>query len=208
MSATARSFEIHAMKWLFTPSNTSDAPPPSDDALRDALAHAHDQTGASLLELSRAGDVLVIFLRHFGCTFCREAVADVAAHKAELDANTTDVVFVHMSPADKGDAFFADYGLPGARHISDPDKRLYRAFGLGRGNLRQLFGPKSWTRGFKAGILDGHLVGKLAGDGFQMPGMFLLRDDAVVRAMRHDDASTRPDYVAFACDSDACAMPT
>ena len=34
------------------------------------------QFGVTLLEMSQEAPVMVIFLRHFGCTFCREAMAE------------------------------------------------------------------------------------------------------------------------------------
>ena len=39
--------------------------------------------------------VLVVLLRSFGCTFCREAMSDVAAAKPRLDAAGVRVAFVH-----------------------------------------------------------------------------------------------------------------
>ena len=41
--------------------------------------------GASLGVLSLLSPVLVVFLRHPGCTFCREAVADLSRLRAEID---------------------------------------------------------------------------------------------------------------------------
>ena len=40
---------------------------------------ARTQQGSTLLELSKQAPVLLVFLRHTGCTFCREALADLAA---------------------------------------------------------------------------------------------------------------------------------
>jgi hypothetical protein len=34
-------------------------------------------------------------------------------------------------------------------------------------------------------------------DGFQMPGVFLLRDRGIARAYRHRTIADRPDYVAI-----------
>ena len=47
------------------------APPPT------ILERFHDQHGRTLQQLSDSQPVLVVFLRHSGCTFCREAVADL-----------------------------------------------------------------------------------------------------------------------------------
>ena len=107
-------------------------------------------------------------------------------------------VLVHMSEPAKAAATFAHYGLSGIEHISDPSRQFYRGIGLARGGLLQLFGPSNWIRGIQAGLLDGHLVGMLEGDGFQMPGIFIIRDGRVVQAMRHATAGERPDYLSLA----------
>ena len=164
---------------------------------RTALRGAMTSGGQSVAELSMRSPVLVVFLRHFGCTFCREALADVRAQLAQVRARGVAVVLVHMADVAYGEQFLSGYGLEtgsGVSHVSDPDKRLYRAMGLKRGTLGQLFGWKSWVRGFKAGLIDGHLVGKLVGDGFQMPGVFLVDRGEVVRTYRHASAADRPDY--------------
>jgi hypothetical protein len=37
----------------------------------------------------------------------------------------------------------------------------------------------------------------LAGDGLQMPGVFLLHRGKVLREFRHESAADRPDYVTL-----------
>lgn len=155
------------------------------------------QYGESLTELSSRSPVLLVFLRHAGCTFCRETLGDLAAVRSSIESDGTRIVLVHMSRDEKAEAFFAKYKLEDVDRISDPDRLLYRVFGLRRGRLHQLFGWKVWLRGFEAGILRRHGVGRLQGDGFQMPGIFLLAEGELVRSFRHRTAADRPDYGRF-----------
>jgi hypothetical protein len=41
-------------------------------------------------------------------------------------------------------------------------------------------------------------MGRLMGDGFQMPGVFLVHHGVVLRSFRHETAAQRPDYRALA----------
>jgi hypothetical protein len=152
-----------------------------------------------LLALTRRGPVLLVLLRHMGCTFCREAMADIAQRRGAIEASGVRVVLAHMSPVEHAQRVLARYGLAGVLHTSDPHKNLYQALDLQRGTLAQLFGLRCFTRGIVAGLVRGHLVGRMVGDGFQMPGVFLLRDGRVLRAFRHASAADRPDYGALAC---------
>jgi hypothetical protein len=153
--------------------------------------------GRSVLEASRTRPVMLIFLRHMGCTFCREAMADLGRVRSALEALVLPVL-VHMSTPSSAAAAFAKHGLSGIEHISDPSREFYRGIGLARGGLLQLFGPSVWLRGFQAGIIDRHLVGALEGDGFQMPGVFIISDGRIVNSLRHGNAGERPDYLALA----------
>ena len=158
------------------------------------LSEARTQTGMSLAEFAEESRVLVVFLRHMGCTFCRETLGDLARERESIEMSGTQIVLVHMSPDRTAERFLARYGMADVERISDPQRQLYRAFGLRRGALSQVFGWRVWLRGFDAGILHGHGVGKLQGDGFQMPGVFLMTDGQLVRSFRHLNASDRPDY--------------
>ena len=168
----------------------------SPEILRFAL-HRKTNYGLTLDELSRLSPVLLVFLRHMGCTFCREALADLAAARREIEREGARLVLVHMSDERYAERFFARYGLEDVQRISDPERTLYRAFGLPRGRFGDVLGPKVWWRGFQAGVLGRHGVGRLMGDGFQMPGVFLLFHGEIVRSYRHQSAADRPDYLAL-----------
>lgn len=171
-------------------------------SLEDAMAGYETTSGRSLLERSRDQPLLVVFLRHLGCTFCREALADIADRRERLVDEGVGVVLVHMASEDEAAEFFRGYGLGAAERVSDPERVLYRAFGLQRGRFLQLFGPRVAARGLRATI-EGHRVGKLVGDGFQMPGVFLVRNGRIEKAFRHATAGDRPDYDELA----TCPMP-
>ena len=153
--------------------------------------------GRTFAELTGEGRWLAVFLRHAGCTFCREALADVAAAREQLRREGVEPVFIHMGEdADRAEAMFARYGLSDSPAFADPGGVLYRRFGLGVGGAAEMFGPGVWGRGVRA-FLEGHGVGKLEGNGFQMPGVFLIEDGRVVAARRAETAGDRPDYAAM-----------
>lgn len=166
----------------------------SPEILKFAL-RSKTNVGLSIDELSRLSPVLLVFLRHAGCTFCREALDDLASRMPEIESRGARLVLVHMGADAHAEQFFTRYGLQNVPRISDPERSLYRAFGLRRGTLGDLFGPKVWMRGFESAILKRHGQGRLVGDGFQMPGIFLLFHGEVLRSYRHQSAADRPDYV-------------
>lgn len=172
------------------------APLDEDKLLREART----TTGATVAALSEDRPVLLVFLRHAGCTFCREAMADLAERRVTIEARGTTVVLVHMGAAAEFARFAGEYGLDDLPAVSDPERQLYRALGLRRGRWSQLLGPTVWWRGFQA-WKSGHAVGTPAGDVMQMPGTFLISHGRVIRRFLHATASDRPDYAGL------CELP-
>jgi len=105
------------------------------------------------------------------------------------------ILFFYQGSREEGAAFFGQF-WPEARAISDREKRWYRAFGIERGGVRQLFGPEVWTCGLRA-ARKGNTLGVPVGDPLLMPGVFLVQGDAIV--WRHDfrHAGDQPDFATI-----------
>lgn len=162
-----------------------------------ALESAQTQTGQSLAALSRHGPVLLVFLRHSGCTFCRQALADLSTNRAALSAAGVTIAIAHMQTDVDAAKLFAQYGLDDVPRLADPERRLYQALEVPEGSLLQVVGPGVWAGGLKA-LLTGHLPGVPSADVFQLPGAFLLRDGKIARAFRGRNSADRPDYCDLA----------
>jgi hypothetical protein len=171
------------------------------------LAMAENQDGDTLDQLSRQQPLLLVFLRHFGCTFCKEALGDLSRRRPEIEAAGARIVLVHMSGEDRADEYLHSFGLQSLDRVADTECDLYRAFGLGRGSWNQLFGAKVWLRAMGAALFEGHWVSALEGDGFRMPGVFVVQHNRVTAAFRHERASSRPNYLEIVRDSCAATDP-
>ncbi|NND33115.1 MAG: AhpC/TSA family protein [Saprospiraceae bacterium] len=158
------------------------------------LERIKTSAGKSLAQLSDEKPVLLVFLRHLGCIFCREALKDLAKLKPSFEEKNQELVLVHMEEDDVALTFFAKYGLKNCIHIEDQEQRLYKQFGLSRGNISQLFGFKTMVRGFSAGISMDQFGGPSFGDAFQMPGIFVLYKRAIRAQYIHKVIADRPDY--------------
>jgi len=140
--------------------------------------------------------VLVVLLRSFGCTFCREAMADVAALKPQLAAAGARIAFVHGATPEEAEPWFAKYRLTDVVHVSDPGLEHYRAFALGRTGVQALVDPVVWARGAVCALSHG-FGAQPAELMRQLPGVFVLKGNAVVAEYRHRSPADRPDYLAL-----------
>jgi hypothetical protein len=154
-----------------------------------------DSNGDKISDHLKDTKVLLIFLRHLGCTFCKKVVSEFSREFAQDGLEGFKPIFVHMSETGRGEQFFASYGLEGVAHVSDPDQVLYEEFGLKRGTLIEVIGPKVIISGLKDLLKFG--IGRLEGDGFQMQGAFILKDKNVAKAFKSKIVSETVDFSKF-----------
>jgi len=150
--------------------------------------------GKTLAQASESKLLVLVFLRHFGCTFTRQILRGLEGIKMETDRHQAELVLVHMLQNGKETQYLGERS--GVLRIADPRCELYRAFGLGKGGFLELFGPHVWWRG-TVSIFKGCGLGHLAGDGLQMPGAFLFRDGQILSAQPAHSASDLPDLPAL-----------
>ncbi len=161
------------------------------------LASIHTESGANLYDLASASPVLLIFLRHFGCSFCRQAISDVAGLRGELNRRGVRPVFVHLGTPERAKPFFDYYGIGDVERVSDPEATVYRnpVFAVPRIHpLRTLFQPAVWV-GWLKGALFKHGIGAIKEDGHQMQGIFYLKGAQIVREFRYRTIADEPDYL-------------
>lgn len=169
-----------------------------------ALQASITDRGTSLWDLSHQRPTFVLFIRHSGCTFCREALADLKAKSAELQQRGWNLAVVHMSPVAAGRALLDQYGLTDVSAISDPDRGLFQAFQLQTGTLRQIMGPYVLWRAVIDGTVWRHGFGAIVGNPAQLGGAFVIDKGRIIRGYRHQTSADRPDFTAL--PEEACAL--
>ena len=152
----------------------------------------------NLKKLSDEKPILLVFLRHFGCVFCKEALSVLSRKREQFENKGIQLVFVHMSENEVAEEYFTKYGLEGISHISDPMANYYKSFKLTKGTFTQLYGLQTWIRGYSL-KKEGHQLEMAAnlGDSTQMPGLFLLQNGEIAEQFIHKRASEKPDYEKF-----------
>src|SRR6202167_867447 len=149
-----------AAKMAFETSST--AMPQSTERLNlaDSLREFHTETGRPLLDLVDESPVLLIFLRHFACAFCAQALDRVSQVRTQIKAKGVRPVFVHLGSPERAKPYFDYYRLTDIERISNPEATLYQLplFHLSRTNPYLHFLSftvwRGWLRGamFKYGI--------------------------------------------------------
>ena len=132
----------------------------------------------ALAELWRERPLVLVFIRHFGCPFCREQLLDMRDEQKRFRDAGGEAAVVAMGTPQQAAEFRRRMNLPFVV-LADAEQQLYRAFGVGRGTFAQIAGPAVWLSGAKALLRGG--VGKPTGDVLQMSAAFVIDQHGIVR---------------------------
>jgi hypothetical protein len=167
--------------------------------LADVLNAYRAESGRTLLELTQESPVLLLFLRHFGCSFCRETLDRVSQIRGKLEAKGVRPVFVHLGTPERGKPYFDYYNLSDVERVSNPDATLYQnpVFGLGRTNPFSHFFRPAVVKAWVTGAIRSYGIGLIKEDGEQMPGVFYLKGGKVANFYRYNTIADRPDFLAL-----------
>lgn len=170
---------------------------------REALSRFSSSQGKTLTELSDSSPVLVVFLRHGGCPFCRQVLDQLKSLSAQLAERHLQLAVVHMMNEKEAAGLLARYELQNVHSFSDPDRKLYELFQVKRGSLAETVGPAVWWSGFKTTILSGYLPGIPGKDVQQLGAALILDRGEVVASYFSQNSADLPDWDQLL----ACELP-
>jgi hypothetical protein len=169
------------------------------NSLAEVLGEYRAESGRTLLELTAESPVLLLFLRHFGCSFCRETLDRVSQVRGKLEGKGVRPVFVHLGTPERAKPYFDYYSLTDVERVSNPDASLYQnpAFGLGKTNPFSHFFRPTVVKAWVTGAVRSYGIGLIKEDGEQMPGVFYLKNMKIANFYRYRTIADRPDYLAM-----------
>jgi len=114
---------------------------------------------------------VVVWLRHFGCLFCREQAAEMRDRRAEIESMGGRLVFVGNGGVRYARAFQTEFA-PDVTVLTDPELRSYRAIGARHGVLNTI-GPRAWAAGIRA-LRSGARQTRVKGHPFQQGAVMVF----------------------------------
>lgn len=160
-------------------------------------------THRSIYELSMEQPVMLVFLRHLGCIYCRESLIELSKRYSDWKSKNIKLILIHPSEQDEAEKYFEQFGFSEkVSSIADPTLKLYKKFGLKKGTPSQVFAFQNVVHGFQNLAKGIPMTLKFVGDGLQMPGIFIVKNGEICQQYIHKLPSDRPDYdyLASCCD--------
>lgn len=183
---------VLALKWtidLYAQRQKSGGNLNAPSEIAPLLAAIPDGSDRSIGELSENGPVLVLFLRHLGCTFCRATLTNLSQNLSSLRPHYQAVIVVTMSHLDEMLPLRARYHLPEVLLLSDPERIFYRALSIPVGSFSETLGWRVLRRGIFSGLLFQHGIGTVHSDPFQLPGSAAIHRQKILWTHPATDAS-------------------
>lgn len=138
--------------------------------------------------------LLLAFTRHFGCTQCKEMLSELVTGQERIAAAGLAIaVITQGTPQMTGE--FAKTFAPGLRVLADPERKVYQAYGLERGNVFQTaLNRRVWQAVARAKQKGYQLELPPAGqDAMQMSGIFIINPEGrIVLPYYYDDIADHP----------------
>jgi peroxiredoxin len=126
--------------------------------------------------------LLLAFIRHFGCPQCKLMLFELQQSLQGFENHGIDLAIVTQGNPEETRDFCNQYA-PGMTCLSDPDLKVYTAYGLGRGNLVQTFlSPEIWKGNAHAKEMG--FVPQMPPEGqdaLLMSGIFIIGPDGRIR---------------------------
>ena len=133
-----------------------------------------DQSGKqwSLPDEAKGEKAAIFFLRHLGCSLCKEKIAELKDSYSRFEEKSVRLIAVVQSTQKRIEQFSAKESIPFSL-VADREKRLYDAFEVARGGFKEFTAPAVLKASIRA-TLKGHMHGKFEGDELQVPAAFLV----------------------------------
>jgi len=159
------------------------------------VANTKSLSGRSMTEMSWRQPTLVVFLRHFGCTFCREALKVLADQRSSIESLGLSIAIVHMSNEQEGRNTLHSYDLRSVEIFSDPSCEMYRVCAIERADYSDIFNLRNITKAFTTAFFKRYGVGKIAGDVFRLSGAVVIHQGKIIGSSKSNIPADSIDFL-------------
>lgn len=159
--------------------------------LLDEIAHLElpQATGGSVLlaDVWKDQHAVLVWLRHYACTFCRSYVTQINRHLDEIRETGAVVYAIGMGNRAMAAEFRARWKLD-FPVLVDSDRVTYQALELRRGRFVDVYGARVLARG-AANAVRGFPQGPARQDAYQLGGVVVVQRGGDIRYVHRSKVS-------------------
>jgi peroxiredoxin len=159
------------------------------DALAEIVLPDQDGLPVRLRDLWRHGPAVIVWLRQFGCPFCRAYSVQLNRDRSHFDAADARLVLIGQGTPADATSFRRQFHLD-LQILTDADRVTYLWAGTKLATFDELVGPTVVMRGIVAMAREHVAIGRNTADEAQLGGSIVVgHDGAIAFAHISQDAS-------------------
>lgn len=149
--------------------NTSDIAP-------DFTAQDSEGNKITLSSFKGSKKVVLLFLRYYGCPICKFHLSEIKNYYEQFENKNTEILVVMETTIEELKTYKANEIFP-FKILSDPQKKLFNLYGVGRGTILKSMLSKNVIGKFIKATVKGNFHGKYNGDDLQLPADFIINNE-------------------------------
>lgn len=145
------------------------------DALAEVSLPDHDGHPVRLRDVWRRGPAVIVWLRQFGCPFCRAYARDLNRARSRFSAAGARLVLIGQGSQEDAARFRAQLGID-LPILTDRDRVTYLWAGTKLATLDELIGPIVVARGLARMARERVFIGRNTADEAQLGGSIVVTE--------------------------------
>jgi peroxiredoxin len=163
------------------------------DRAPDSVVLDLDGNDVYLSQLWQDGPVLLTFLRHFGCMFCREWLGELEDYQDDIRRMGLKIYSVGIGEPKHAERYCGRL-TPNTECFSNEDASAYYEYGFGQMGLKELLNL-DFVRNTLRALANGNIQTEMTGDGRMIGGHFIIDQDGIIRyAFYSETAGDHPTF--------------
>ncbi len=153
--------------------------PPRADELAEIVLPDHEAHDVRLGVLWSERPAAVVWLRHYGCLYCRAHAMQLQRARNEFEEAGATLVLIGQATPHDAAQFRRRQGIQ-LPVLADKDRVSYRAVRAKVAGIFDLFGPKVVAKGALTGARNKTIQGRTVGHAAQLGGAIVVRPDGYI----------------------------
>lgn len=141
----------------------------------------------------RDGPILLTFLRHFGCMFCREWLRDLEDNQADIRRMGLNIYSIGIGEPKHAERYCGRLS-PSTVCFSNEDASAYHEYGFAQMGLKEVLNL-NFARNTLRALAKGNIQTETTGDGRMIGGHFIIDQKGIIRYAFYSE--TAGDHPAF-----------
>jgi peroxiredoxin len=148
------------------------------------------------VEIEEGKKYIISFHRYMGCVWCQMDIIKLLKEKDKLKEKGVEVIIFIQSPEEVVKEYLKDFPDFPFRLVPDPEKKVYKIFGVESGSFFDIISPTALLRTLKdSPLLSKYkfVKGGVKGDRYLRPAFFVVDNGLVIWSYKSKNVADSPD---------------